>query len=126
MAERVAHQLGENEDLVPVPPLLFTLFPYKALDEVILLWWSGIPLLDRLYKDDDFKENQQSLMPTLFPPPVVRSQYSCSSTQSLFMFNSSIHACIQLISLQAPADIPFTSRSVPVDPIGPVDIILPF
>jgi hypothetical protein len=64
-------------------------------------------------------------MPTLFPPPVVRSQYSCSSTQSLFMFDSSIHACIQLISLQAPANIPSMSGSVSADPMGPADIILP-
>jgi hypothetical protein len=27
MAERVTRQLGENEDLVPMPPLQFTLFP---------------------------------------------------------------------------------------------------
>ncbi len=110
---------------MPVPPLQFTLFPYEAPDEVILLWWSGIPLLDRLDKDGDFEEYQQSPMPTLFPLPVVRSQYSCSSTQSLFMFDSSIHACIQLISSQAPADIPFMSRSVLADSMGPADIILP-
>ena len=41
------------------------------------------------------------------------------------MFDSSIHACIQLIPLQASADVPSTSGSVPVDPMVPADIILP-
>uniref|UniRef100_A0A2N9EW55 Aminotransferase-like plant mobile domain-containing protein n=1 Tax=Fagus sylvatica TaxID=28930 RepID=A0A2N9EW55_FAGSY len=40
--ERVARQLGENEDLVPVPPLMVTL-----------------------------RSTNKSLMPTLFPPPVA-------------------------------------------------------
>jgi hypothetical protein len=75
MAERVTHQLGKNEDVVPMLPLQFTLFPYEAPDKVILLWWAGIPMLDRLDKDGDFEEYQQSLMPTLFPHPVVSSQY---------------------------------------------------
>ena len=40
MDERVTRQLDENEDLVPMlpmPPLQFTIFPYEAPDEVILL-----------------------------------------------------------------------------------------
>ena len=54
MAERVTHQLGENMDLVPMPPLQFTLFLYEAFDEVILLWWADIPMLDQLDEDGDF------------------------------------------------------------------------
>jgi hypothetical protein len=57
-----------SKDLVPVPPLQFTLFLYEAPDEFINMWWSGIPLLDRLDEDGDFEEYQQSLIPTLFPP----------------------------------------------------------
>ena len=76
----VTRQLGEDEDLVPMPPLQFTLFPYEVPDEVILLWRLGIPLLDQLDEEGDFEEYQQSLMPTLFPHLVVRSQYSCSLT----------------------------------------------
>uniref|UniRef100_A0A2N9HRA3 Uncharacterized protein n=1 Tax=Fagus sylvatica TaxID=28930 RepID=A0A2N9HRA3_FAGSY len=94
MAERVTRQLGEDKDLVPVPPLQFTLFPYEAPDEVILLWRSSIPLLDQLDKDGDFKEYQRSLMPTLFPPP------------------------------GALTNIPSTGGSVPADPMGPANIIL--
>ena len=75
LAERVTRQLGKNEDVVPMLPLQFTLFPYEAPDKVILLWRAGILMLDRLDKDGDFKEYQQSLMPTLFPHPVVSSQY---------------------------------------------------
>ena len=56
MAKRVTHQLGENEDLVPMPPLQFTFFPYEAPDKVILLWWANIPMLDRLDEDGDFEE----------------------------------------------------------------------
>uniref|UniRef100_A0A2N9IQ68 Aminotransferase-like plant mobile domain-containing protein n=1 Tax=Fagus sylvatica TaxID=28930 RepID=A0A2N9IQ68_FAGSY len=56
---------------------------------------AGIPMLDRLDEVGDFKEYQQSLMPTLFPPPV------------------------------APADVPSTSGAVPAYPMGLVDIILP-
>jgi hypothetical protein len=56
MAERVALQLGENEELVPMPPLQFTIFPYKAPDEVINIWRSGIPVLDRLDEEGDFEE----------------------------------------------------------------------
>jgi hypothetical protein len=73
MAKRVTRQLGEDEDLVPVPPLQFTLLPYEAPNEVILLWRLGIPLLDLLDEDGDFEEYQRSLMPTLFPPQAVRS-----------------------------------------------------
>ena len=58
---------------MPVPPLQFTLLPYEAPNEVILLWRLGIPLLDRLDEDGDFEEYQRSLMPTLFPPQAVRS-----------------------------------------------------
>ena len=47
-----------SEDLVPVPPLQFTLFPYEAPDEFINMWWSGIPFLDRLDEDGDFEEYQ--------------------------------------------------------------------
>jgi hypothetical protein len=72
MAERVTRQLGDDEDLVPMPPLQFTIFPYEALDEVINIWRSSVPYLDRLEEDGDFKEYQQSLMPTLFPPQAVR------------------------------------------------------
>ena len=75
MAERVTRQLGKNEDLVLVPPLQFNLFPYEALDEVILLWRPSVPMLDWLDEDGDFEEYQQSLMSTLFPPPTTRSQY---------------------------------------------------
>uniref|UniRef100_A0A2N9F348 Aminotransferase-like plant mobile domain-containing protein n=1 Tax=Fagus sylvatica TaxID=28930 RepID=A0A2N9F348_FAGSY len=71
MAKRVTRQLGEDEDLVPVPPLQFTLLPYEAPNEVILLWRLGIPLLDLLDEDGDFEEYQRSLMPTLFPPQAV-------------------------------------------------------
>ena len=60
---------------MPLPPLQFTFFPYEALDEVILLWLVGILMLDRLDKDGDFEEYQQSLMPTLFPPLTIRSHY---------------------------------------------------
>jgi hypothetical protein len=42
--------------LVLVPPLLLALFPYEAPDDVILLWWLGIPLLDQLDEDGDFEE----------------------------------------------------------------------
>ena len=94
MAKRVTRQLGEDKDLVPVPPLQFTLFPYEAPDEVILLWRSSIPLLDQLDKDGDFKEYQRSLMPTLFPPPMVRSQYSSSSTWNLLCLILPFMACI--------------------------------
>jgi hypothetical protein len=57
-----------SKDLVPVPPLQFTLFLYEAPDEFINMWWLGIPLLDRLDEDGDFEEYQQSFIPTLFPP----------------------------------------------------------
>ena len=125
MAERVTRQLGEDKDLVHVPPLQFTLFPYEAPDEVILLWRSSIPLLDRLDEDGDFEECQRSLMPTLFPPHVVRSQYSSTLTWNLLCLILPFMACIQLFLLQAPADIPSTSGSVLADPMGPTDIILP-
>ena len=46
MAERVTRQLGKNEDVVPMLPLQFTLFPYEASNEVILLWRACIPMLD--------------------------------------------------------------------------------
>jgi hypothetical protein len=72
MAERVTRKLGDDEDLVPMPPLQFTLFPYEAPDGVINIWRSGVPYLDRLEEDGDFEEYQKSLMPTLFPPQVVR------------------------------------------------------
>uniref|UniRef100_A0A2N9EBK2 Aminotransferase-like plant mobile domain-containing protein n=1 Tax=Fagus sylvatica TaxID=28930 RepID=A0A2N9EBK2_FAGSY len=68
VSKTVTRQLGEDEDLVPMPPLQFTLFPYKVPDEVILLWRLGILLLDRLDEEGDFEEYQQSFMPTLFPP----------------------------------------------------------
>jgi hypothetical protein len=72
MVERVTRQLADDEDLVLVPPLQFTLFPYEAPDEIINIWRSGFPYLDRLEEDGDFEEYQWSLMPTLFPPQVVR------------------------------------------------------
>ncbi len=72
MVERVTRQLADDEDLVLVPPLQFTLFPYEAPDGVINIWRSGVPYLDRLEEDGDFEEYQKSLMPTLFPPQVVR------------------------------------------------------
>ena len=72
MAERVTCHLGDSKDLVPVPPLQFTLFPYEVPDEVINIWRSGISYLDRLEEDGDFEEYSQSLMPTLFPPHMVR------------------------------------------------------
>uniref|UniRef100_A0A2N9FI42 Aminotransferase-like plant mobile domain-containing protein n=1 Tax=Fagus sylvatica TaxID=28930 RepID=A0A2N9FI42_FAGSY len=93
--QRVTRQLGKNEDLVPVPTLQFTLFPYEAPDEVILLWRASIPMLDWLDEDGDFEEYQQSLMSTLFPPPM------------------------------ALTDVPSTSGSVPAAPMGPTDIVLP-
>jgi hypothetical protein len=58
MVERVTCQLGENEDLVPMPPLQFTIFPYEAPNEVILLWRMGISMLDRLDEDGDFEKYQ--------------------------------------------------------------------
>uniref|UniRef100_A0A2N9G550 Aminotransferase-like plant mobile domain-containing protein n=1 Tax=Fagus sylvatica TaxID=28930 RepID=A0A2N9G550_FAGSY len=46
-----------------------------ASNEVILLWRASIPMLDRLDEDGDFEEYQQSLMPTLFPPPVADGSF---------------------------------------------------
>ena len=77
---------------MPVPPLQFTLLPYEAPNEVILLWRLGIPLLDRLDEDGDFEEYQRSLMPTLFPPPVVRPQFSFFFNLESFMLDSSVCA----------------------------------
>ncbi len=57
---------------MPMPPLQFTLFPYSAPDDVMNIWRLGVPYLDRLEGDGDFEEYQWSLMPTLFPPDVVR------------------------------------------------------
>ncbi len=85
MVERVTRQLGNREDLVPVPPLYLTLFPYQAPDEIANLWQSSVPHLERLVKDGDFAKYQRYLMPTLCPPYVVRPQsfllessYSCA------------------------------------------------
>ena len=91
MVKRVTHQVGENEDLMPVLPLQFTLFLYKAPNEIILLWRAGIPMLDQLDEDGDFEEYQQSLMPTLFPPPMVSFNTLFFNLRS-FTLDSSTHA----------------------------------
>ena len=46
MVERVTRQLGNREDLVPVPPWQLTLFPYEAPNEIANLWQSGVPHLE--------------------------------------------------------------------------------
>ncbi len=56
MAERVTCQLGDEDDLVSMSPLRFTLFHYEAPDEIINLWRSGFPYLDWLEEDDNFEE----------------------------------------------------------------------
>ena len=56
MAERVTCQLGDEDDLVPMSPLQFTLFHYEAPDEIVNLWQSGFPYLDWLEEDNNFKE----------------------------------------------------------------------
>jgi hypothetical protein len=72
MAERLTCQLGHGDDLVPMAPLQFTLFPYEAPNEVVNQWRAGFPYLERLEEDGNFEEYQGSLMPTLHPPPAVR------------------------------------------------------
>uniref|UniRef100_A0A2N9HP90 Aminotransferase-like plant mobile domain-containing protein n=1 Tax=Fagus sylvatica TaxID=28930 RepID=A0A2N9HP90_FAGSY len=58
MAERLTCQLGHGDDLVPMAPLQFTLFPYKAPNEVVNQWRAGFPYLERLEEDGNFEEYQ--------------------------------------------------------------------
>ena len=55
MAERVIHQLGLVEELVPFPPLKFTLFSYEALNDIVQKWRDGLFYSKRLEADDDFE-----------------------------------------------------------------------
>ena len=55
LAERVIHQLGLVEELVPFPPLKFTLFSYEALNDIVQKWRDGLFYSKRLEADDDFE-----------------------------------------------------------------------
>ncbi len=55
MAERVIHQLALVEELVPFPPLKFTLFSYEDLDDIVQKWKDGLFYSKRLEVDDDFE-----------------------------------------------------------------------